>query len=142
MNEAYEAIVDLVFPFHPHMSKTPRLYGDDRRAREYYFFLAMYKGDIVREFHISRDIASIREHKQGDRKALLLTLTSEGDVSDDYEAFLKRKSADSARVIKKVDMLGWSLTPPPCVPPEPEPKPKPEPEPEPKKKRGLFRKST
>jgi hypothetical protein len=141
MNEAYEAIVDLVLPFHPHMSKQSRSYGERHPSKtHYYFYLSMYKDGMVRTFHLSSDIASIRDYNEGDRSKTLLLLSSEGDVSDDYEAFLKRKSADSARVIKKIDMLGWSLTPPPE--PEPEPEPKPEPEPEPKKKRGLFRKST
>jgi hypothetical protein len=140
MNEAYQAIVDIVFPFHPHMSKNSRSYGARTASTDYYFSLYMYKDDMVRSFHLNSDMASIRDYREDNRSKTLLLLTSEGDVSDDYEAFLKRKSADSARAIKKVDMLGWSLTPPPYVPPEPEPEP--EPETEPKKKRGLFRKST
>jgi hypothetical protein len=120
MNEAYQAIVDVVFPYHPHMTKIRRMInGNDNH--EYYYFLAMYKDNVVREFLVHREIARIRDHRAGDRTKALLELSSEGNVSEDYESFLSRKSADSVRAILAVDMSGWSLTEPEPEPPAPVP---------------------
>lgn len=116
MNEAYQAIVDLVLPYHPHMTKLRRMMNGNGKP-EYYYFLSMYNSTAVREFVLNREIARIRDHKKGDRTEVLLELSSEGDVSEDYESFLSQKSADSVRAILAVDMSGWSVTKPEPEPP-------------------------